>query len=237
MDAHLISSGFPDPRKGIPFDVLAFTRVSGFVHPSIPGAIAGLERLGQSTGFGVCTTDDPAQFTDKNLSRYGAVLFLLTSGSVLEGEQKAALVRYIRAGGGFAGIHSATATEKEWPWFTRLTGAIFMDHPEEQEATVQTVDRQHPATAHLPERWRWTDEWYNYKALPEGVRVLLTVDEATYQGGRHGTGHPVSWCHEYDGGRSFVTSLGHDASAWGDARYIRHILGGIRYAAGVPGRG
>jgi type 1 glutamine amidotransferase len=94
------------------------------------------------------------------------------------------------------------------------------------------IDTQHLACKHLPERWNWTDEWYNFKSVPSNVQILLSVDEATYQGGTHGTNHPVSWCQEYDGGRSFYTALGHTVENYSDTLFLKHILEGVKWAAG-----
>jgi cytochrome c len=235
----LLAVGFlpaptPSPPRA-PFTVLAFTKTAGFVHESIPAGVAALKNLGQRSGFDVDATADAGAFSDDNLKRYAAVVFLSTTGDVLDDAQQAAFERYVRGGGGFVGIHSASDTEYDWPWYGRLVGAYFASHPKgTPTATVRVVDRDHPATSGLPTAWERTDEWYDFKALPQGVRVLAKVDESTYSGGKMGADHPVTWCHEFDGGRAFYTAMGHTTESYSDPRFLDHVLGGIRYAVRAP---
>ncbi|MGW4694674.1 ThuA domain-containing protein [Kitasatospora sp. YST-16] len=223
------------PHPGRPTDVLLYTRTTGYRHDSIPAATAALHELGQDHGFAVEATEDPAVFTDASLAGRGAVLFLSTSGEVLTPAGRAALRRWTAAGGGFAGVHSAACTEYDWPHYGELLGARFAGHPEPQPGTVLVEDRDHPATAHLPQRWAWHDEWYDFRHNPRpGVRVLATVDESGYRGGGMGADHPLVWCREpATGGRSFYTALGHAADAYADPAFRRHLLGGLRWAAGA----
>ncbi|NSL90742.1 ThuA domain-containing protein [Chitinophaga sp. Mgbs1] len=212
--------------------ILVFSKTAGYHHASIPAGIAAIRELGQQHHFQVDTTTAAEWFTTKQLGTYKAVVFLNTSGEVFDSTQKAAFIAYIRQGGGYMGIHAASTTEYNWPWYGQLAGAWFNGHPKPQEAVVTVTDIRHIAVSHLPARWRWTDEWYNFKALPANVRVLLEVDETTYNGGKHGAFHPVAWCGGFDGGRSFYTALGHSTDAWRDTLFLQHILGGIRYAMG-----
>ncbi|HEY7516278.1 MAG TPA: ThuA domain-containing protein [Vicinamibacteria bacterium] len=219
------------------YSLLVFTRTAGYVHASIPAGVAALKSLGARSGFDVDATADAAAFRDDNLKRYAAVVFLSTTGDVLDDAQQAAFERYVRGGGGFVGIHSASDTEYEWPWYGRLVGAYFASHPKgTPTATVRIVDADHPSTAGLPAAWERTDEWYDWKALPQGVRILAKVDESTYSGGKMGADHPVAWCHDFDGGRAFYTAMGHTEESYSDPRFLDHVLGGIRYAvrAGTP---
>jgi type 1 glutamine amidotransferase len=215
------------------FSVLVFSKTAGFRHDSIPDGIAAIEQLGADNNFSVVATEDDTQFTDDNLANYAAVVFLNTTGTVLDDAGKAAFVRYIESGGGFVGIHSATDTEYQWPWYGQLVGAYFQNHPAIQQATVDVVDQQHPSTVDLPLLWVRTDEWYNFQTNPRGsVHVLAVVDETTYSGGTMGD-HPISWCQEFDNGRSWYTAMGHTQHTYSEPLYQRHILGGILYAAGM----
>jgi type 1 glutamine amidotransferase len=149
---------------------------------------------------------------------------------VLDEHGRAALMHYMKQGGGWLGVHGASTSEYDWPWFEGLVGARFDQHPEIQPAVIDVEDRGHPATGHLGERWEHTDEWYAFRRNPrEDVRVLLSVDEASYSGGTMGADHPLAWCHEYGGGRSFYTALGHDEDAYRDDRFLGHLLGALRW--------
>jgi type 1 glutamine amidotransferase len=220
-----------------PFDVLVFSKTAAFRHDSIPTAIQAIRQLGAANNFTVTATEDVATFNDGNLARYEAVVFLMTTGDVLDATQQAAFERYIGAGGGYVGIHSAADTEYDWPWYGGLVGAYFQSHPNIQQATINVADRAFPATAGLPQRWVRTDEWYNFRTNPRGnVHVLMTLDEKTYTGGTMGFDHPLAWCQQYSGGRSFYTEIGHTAATYSETAARQHILGGIEWAAGVvPG--
>lgn len=211
------------------FRILVFSKTSGYRHESIPDGIEALRAIGRRAGFQVDASEDAAVFLDAQLARYRVVVFLSTSEDVLDEPQQEAFVRYVRRGGGFVGVHAASDTEYDWPWYGRLVGAYFSDHPEIQTARVSVVS-SHPAVRGLPELWERRDEWYNFKALPEAVEVLARVDESSYTGGKHGADHPIAWSHEYDGGRSFYTAMGHTRESYGEPLFRRLLLGGILYA-------
>ncbi|GAB4016894.1 ThuA domain-containing protein [Spirosoma koreense] len=213
--------------------VLIFSKTLRYYHESIPAGIAAITKLGQENGFDVDTTKNAAFFTENTLKKYAAVIWLSTTGDVLNPTQESEFKRYIQAGGGYVGIHSASASEKDWDWFGQLTGAVFVNHPPDPvDGVVQVVDQKDPSTRHLPKRWPWKDEWYNFKKRMTDVHVLLTADESTYQGGSEGTYHPLAWKHSFDGGRAFYTALGHLDAAYANALFQKHILGGIQYAIG-----
>ena len=130
------------------------------------------------------------------------------------------------------GIHAATDTEYDWGWYGRMVGAQFASHPATQEAKLTVVDKSHIATKHLPDTWTRTDEWYNFNKLSNDVKVLIKIDEKSYNGGTNGDNHPMAWYHDYDGGRAFYTELGHTDESYADSLYLQHILGGIQYAIG-----
>ncbi|MFI5919740.1 ThuA domain-containing protein [Streptomyces anulatus] len=223
------------PLTGHLSDVLVYTRTTAYRHDSIPAARTALRELGEEEGFTVETSEDPAVFTDASLAGRGAVVFLSTSGEVLTEEGRAALRRWITDGGGFMGVHSAACTEYDWPYYGELLGARFAGHPAFQPGTVLVENRNHPATAHLPARWEWSDEWYDFRTGPRrpGVRVLATVDETGYEGGGMGADHPLVWCGDSGAGRSFYTALGHADEAYSDPAFRRHLLGGLYWAAGT----
>jgi glucose/arabinose dehydrogenase len=217
--------------KGKPF-ILVFSKTTGFRHTSIAVGKEAIIRLGTENGFHVDTTENAEKFAEDSLKKYAAVIFLNTTGNILNYRQEAAFERFIQAGGGFAGIHSATDTEYDWIWYARLVGGNFESHPKIQPAKINVVDKNHPSTKHLPDVWERTDEWYNFKKLNKDVNVLLKIDETSYQGGKNSDNHPMAWYHEYDGGRAFYTELGHTEESYAEPNYLKHILGGIQYAIG-----
>jgi glucose/arabinose dehydrogenase len=211
------------------FRVLVFSKTAGFRHESIPAGIEAIRALGAEHGFAVEATEDPAVFTDAGLRPYDAVVFLSTTGDVLDEEQQAAFERYVRRGNGYAGIHAAADTEHDWPWYGRLVGAYFTGHGPVRDAVVVVPDRAHPATRPVPERWERSDEWYEFDSNPRGrVHVLASLD---VPGDR-----PMAWCHDFDGGRSFYTAGGHTTESFAEEHFRAHLLGGIAWAAGAePG--
>lgn len=213
--------------------VLVFTKTAGFRHGSIASGVTALAELGPDNAFTTTQTEDAAIFTDAGLARFDVIVFLNTTGDILNGDQQGAMERFIQAGNGFVGIHSATDTEYDWPWYTGLVGAQFRRHPAVQPAEIDVIDRDHPSTAHLPTRWTRTDEWYDFRAQPPAtVRVLMNLDESTYNGGQMGDPHPIAWCHEYDGGRAIYTAGGHTNQSFGEPDFRAHLAGAVRWAAG-----
>lgn len=216
-----------------PFQALIFSKTTGYRHDSIPDGAAAIWQLGADYNFSVDWTEDSTWFTDDTLSGYDVVIFLCTTGDVLDDDQKAAFERFIESGHGWVGIHSASDTEYNWPWYGQLVGAYFRDHPEIQPAHISVVEHDHPSTAPLPDDWMRTDEWYNFQTNPRGdVHVLAVLDETSYEGGDMGD-HPISWCHDYDGGRAWYTGMGHTSDSYGEPLFQAHLLGAIQSAAGV----
>ena len=178
------------------FRVLVFSKTEGFRHSSIPTGIAAITQLGQEYGFIVEATENAALFNFVILQKFEVIIFLSTTGDVLSIEQQNAFEQYIHNGGGFVGIHAASDTEYDWPWYGKLVGAYFDSHPEIQTATIQVTDQNHISTKHLPKFWERTDEWYNYNKNPRGqVHVLATLDESSYSGGNMDIDHPIAWMH------------------------------------------
>ena len=225
------TNAFESPR------VLLFSETRDFRHDSTEDALVALEELAISAGMQTDRANDSAGvFTDTNLAGYDAVVWVMTSVDVLDNDEQTAFENYTRSGGGYAGIHAASFTEFEWPWYGRLVGAYFDRHPEIQEATQDVEDSTHPSTTHLGLRWTRVDEWYDYRTNPrEQVNVLLTLDESSYTGGGMGDDHPSAWYHDFDGGRSWYTGGGHTSESYTEEDFRLHLLGGLRYAVGQAG--
>ncbi len=212
--------------------ILVFSKTTVFRHESIPAGKQAFLDMGAKYGFQVDTTENDSAFFEENLKRYDAVVFLNTTGDVLNAEQQNHFERYIQAGGGYLGIHAATDTEYGWPWYGKLVGAYFKDHPGNpnvQEGEYYVVDRNHAACDSLPDRFKRTDEFYNFKQMNPDIKPLVNIDESTYKEGNMGENHPMSWYHEYDGGRSFYTAMGHTIEAFTEPLFLRHVWGGLKY--------
>ncbi len=219
-------------------NVLVFSRTAGFRHEAIGAGIESIRTLGAANGFAVAQTEDAAQFTDARLAGFDVVIWLSTSADVLDDTQQGAFERYIQGGGGWVGVHAASDTEYAWAWYGQLLGgaAYFKNHPAIQVATIHVEQAGHPSTAHLAASFQLQDELYNFYANPRSsVTVLMTLDESSYQPGEGAMGadHPIAWYHEFDGGRAWYTALGHRPQLYADPRFTQHLLGGIRWAAGV----
>jgi cytochrome c len=216
--------------------VLVFSKTAGYRHSSIGAGLAAIRKLGQENGFSVDATEDANAFTSKNLARYRAVVFLSTTGDVLDAAQQDDFERYIQAGGGYVGIHSATDTEYGWPWYGRLAGAWFNGHPNNpnvRKATYRVIDKSHPSTQGFPDTLVREDEFYNFKSIDPTIHTLIEIDEKSYEGGTNGAHHPMSWYHDFDGGRAWYTNMGHTEATYSEPLFLRHLLGGMRYAMGT----
>ncbi len=221
--------------KGHSHKILVFCKTAGFHHNSIAAGIVAIQKLGQENNFAVDTTTDSTKFNKRNLKQYDAVVFLSTTGNVLGDGEQAAFEQYIRSGKGYVGVHAATDTEYDWPWYNKLVGAQFDSHPKQQLATFNVLDSTFIATSHLPHVWKRFDELYNFKSPQwddKDFHILITIDETSYTGGKNGSFHPMSWYHSYDGGRAFYTELGHTDESYQEPLYLQHLLGGIQYAIG-----
>jgi len=235
-----------DPAPGAPKPkVLVYTRngktvdgKAGYVHGNIKDSVAALREIGEQNGFAVDASEDPAAFTDANLGQYRVLVFSNTNNQVFDTEeQKAALQKFIRGGGGFVGIHSATGSMRAWPWFAEMLGARFQRHPKLQPFTIKVVDRTHLSTAFLGETWRWDDEFYYQTNLSPAIHILLAGDLTTLtdkdKPKTADDTYPLAWCHTFEGGRVWYTSLGHKNEHYADPAFRKHLLGGIRWAMGA----
>jgi cytochrome c len=216
------------------FAVLVFSKTEGFRHDSIPAGISAIRQQGQQRGFSVDVSEDAATFTDDSLLKYKSVVFLSTTGDVLNPAQQAAFERFIRRGGGFVGVHSAADTEYDWPFYGELVGAYFAGHPDIQTAIVQIEDSGHPTATSLPRPWTRRDEWYNFNRNPRGrVTVLATLDERSYTGGTMPSDHPIIWHHTFEGGRAYYTGGGHTAESFAETPFVEHLGKAIQWTAGA----
>jgi len=213
--------------------LLLFSKTGGFRHASIPDAIKAVQKL-LSDRYDIDATEDSATFTEANLKRYAAVVFLSTTGDILNTDQKAAFQAYIHGGGGYAGVHAAADTEHKWPWYAQLVGAWFKTHPTPQEALVRVEDRTHRSTRMLPAEWKRFDEWYVYDENPRSrVKVLANLDDSTIKGANMGGDHPIAWYHDFEGGRAWYTGGGHTSESYSEELFLKHLEGGILWAAGA----
>lgn len=222
--------------------VLVYTKNGeGFIHDNIANSVQAIQAIGKAQGFAVDVSDNPKDFTDANLKQYDALIFSNTNNDVFENDQqRIALMRYVQAGGGFVGIHSASGTERKWPWFKQLLGGTFDWHEPGQPFTVHIIDEQHPSVKHLPSSWkRIKDECYYLKEMEVNLHVIAVNDLTTIDELRErrpttfGNKFPSVWCHEFDGGRSWYTSLGHQKEDYLQKDLRQHILGGIQWVIGA----
>jgi len=226
------------PSTAAHFSALVFSKTLMFRHASITNGIAAIKELGAGNGFHVDATEDAGCFTPSNLAKYQVVIFLSTSGDILNEEQQAAFKSFIERGGGLTAVHAAVAgdvaTEGSWPWYGEALCARFTNHSAIVQATVNVEDRKHLSTAPLPEQWVRTDEWYNFISSPRGcAQVLASLDETTYQGGTMAKDHPVAWCKQVGKGRIWYTALGHTEASFTEPLFLKHLLGGIQSVAGA----
>jgi len=225
----------PDWKK---VNVLVYTKNGkGYVHQNIAAASAAIQILGKQHGFTVKVSDNPSEFTEANLKNYQVLIFNNTNNDVFDNDdQRVAFMRYVQAGGGFVGLHSATGTERNWVWFKRLIGATFQRHAKHQPFTEIVIDNNHPSTAGLPHTWKRDDECYYVKEVNPDLHVLVVHDLASVADtGKpvfYGSTFPSVWCHEFDGGRQWYTSLGHDSATYSEPVFQQHILGGIQWVIG-----
>lgn len=220
--------------------LLVFSKTMGYRHQSIPVGKLALMEIAQQKGWAIDTTEDAAAFTEENLAQYSTVIFLSTTGDVLDIKQQRDFERYIQSGGGYIGIHAAADTEYDWPWYGRLAGAYFTSHPNDPnilEGKMDIVNQNHPSTAFFGQKvWTRSDEFYNFKKIyhgeEDGIIPLIQIDETSYEGGTNGDFHPMSWYHDYDGGRAFYTNFGHTDETFSEENFIKHLTGGLEYTIG-----
>lgn len=223
------------------FKALIVTTTNGWHHESLHSGVIAIKELAARNFFDAVLFEDPNSFNDKFLEQFQVVIFLNTTGDIFKPEQQKAMEKFIQSGKGFVGIHSASDTEYDWEWYTKLVGRMFHIHPPVQTAKLQVLDPAFPGLQGFEHGRLWTDEWYEFSdAKTNDLKDILAVDETTYNakvdwGTKKGEGmgkvHPVSWYHNYDGGRSFYTALGHIPSIFSNDAFLNHLYAGIRWAA------
>lgn len=214
------------------FKALVFTKTAGFRHQSIPNAVTAMKKMGEKQVFSVYTSEDPRVLAEESLMKYDVLILISTTGTIFDETTRASLQKFVQSGKGVVGVHAAADSEYEWPWYNKMIGGYFLAHPAQQTLRLEVVDQNHPSTWHLPKNWMWTDELYEYKDINPDLNVLIKADESTYKVSKgNGDNHPMAWYHEFEGGRVFYTALGHVDSAWEDDVFLKHLYGGIWYAA------
>jgi type 1 glutamine amidotransferase len=207
--------------------LLVFTKTAGYRHESIAAAVTAIRAIAARHDIGIETSEDDAVFRPERLAAFKAVAFVNTTGNILDAGQRREFEAFIAAGGGFLGVHSAADTAYDWPWYGRLLGAWFKNHPPGLQTGIVRFAR--PLGAGLA--WRVTDEFYNCRSRPGSeVTVVAALDESTYEGGEMGGDHPLAWCRKIDGGRSWYTGLGHTPELYGDPVFLMHLANGVLYA-------
>lgn len=223
------------------FNVLVFSKTAGWHHKSINQGVTALQNMAENHHFTMDWQEDASLINTQNLAKFDVVLFLQTTGDILNDEQQAALQKFIQSGKGFVGVHSASDTEYGWPWYGKLVGRNFHIHPQIQTARLSIIDDSFPGLQYFPKSSLWTEEWYQYgEELSENLHYLMSVDETSYDpeadwGAKKGSGmgkfHPMAWYQYIDGGRSFYTGLGHMGVSYHNKSFIEHLYGGIYWAA------
>lgn len=206
--------------------VLVYTKTLGWRHESIEIGVTVFKDFGKTHNFVVEHTEDSLLFSRKPLMQYDAIIFLSTTGNVLDASGQAAFEKYIQGGGSYLGIHAAADTEYDWPWYGELVGGYFESHPNNpniRTATVKKTKATHRSVAHFSDTFSRSDEWYNYKNVNPTVTTILTINELSYEGGTHGDFHPIAWYHFYDGGKAFYTGGGHTKEAYSEDGFRKHL--------------
>jgi uncharacterized protein len=223
------------------FRALLVTTTRGWHHESLHSGVLAIQQLGIKNFFDVNLMEDPNSITDKNLEQFQVIIFLNTTGDIFDSAQQRVMERFIQSGKGYVGIHSASDTEYDWEWYTKLVGRMFHIHPMIQTAKLNVLDPSFPGLYGFSGTRLWTEEWYEFG--PEkvaGLNYILAVDESSYSpkvqwGEKKGEGmgklHPISWYHNFDGGRAFYTALGHMPTDFSDPAFLNHLYAGIFWAA------
>jgi type 1 glutamine amidotransferase len=220
------------------FNVLVFSKTSGYRHTSIPAGIAAIQAIADhSRLFTVQMSEDAEEaITPSSLAKYAAVVLLQCTGTFLNATQIGALKGFVRAGGGVVGIHGAAAGMLEDPWYASLIGAHFNSHPSPEYGRVIVEDAIHPIThaARIPDPHM--DEWYNFRTHPrdnKNLHILLKGDTKSFKGSKHGEDHPLSWCQDFEGGRSWYTALGHFDEAYQNPWFVDQMERAILWVTGL----
>lgn len=214
----------------------------GFVHDNLAASAAAIRELGAQNNFVVAVSTNPAVFTDENLKQYRALVFANSNNEAFEKEdQREAFQRFLRAGGGFMGIHSAAGSERQWIWYQEMLGAKFLRHPPLQKFTMNVLEPKFPAATQLGKTWQWEDECYLFTHINPSIHVVLALDASTLKDAKMASDpgekvngvFPLAWYHEFEGARVFYTALGHKIAYYSDPTFRQHLLGGISWVLRV----
>jgi len=229
----------PAPRLVLVYTRTTVTARTSYIHDNRAASIEAIRKMGQEHNFQVEASTDPAVFTDQNLARYGTIVLSNTNNEdFVTEDQRQAFQKYIERGGGLVGLHSASTSEKDWPFFWQTIGGKFLRHPKMQKFVVRVQDANHAATRHLPASFEWEDEAYFLNYLNPDLHPLLSTDptalndpgRAQHPGDLFGKSLPLAWIISANGTRVFYTALGHNKEAYSDPILYQHILGGILWA-------
>lgn len=210
--------------------ILVFTKTEGFRHDCIPVAKKCLKNICGTNEWKFVSSEDAGIFNKEQLQKFDVVVFLNTTGDILNEAQQSAFEKYIRNHGAFLGIHAAADTEHDWFWYGNLVGTYFKSHPEIQKAEIVVKDSSHVCCNHFPKDWQPIDEWYNFKSQPHSnCQIVLELNEASYTGGEMNGNHPITWWQNYDGGRAFYTGLGHTKEIYKDPIFIQHLDSALKW--------
>ncbi len=249
----------PDPRRPAPTldsvapdlpdiprpAVLIISKTNGYRHDSIEEAVPAIEALVAARGWSSFATENAAVFNPRQLAKFDVIVFANASGDIYTPAQRAAFQSWIAKGGGFVGLHSA-GDGSHPGWFVKMRGnGNFTGHPggadQFQAADLIVKGRGHPATQHLPQRWRWTDEYYSWDAPPAAdAHIIASLDESSLRLApeyRMGEGHALIWWRCEGRARIFYSALGHKAEAWSDPDHLKMVSGAIGWAARKEGKG
>ena len=216
--------------------VLIFSHSTGYRHASIEPGVAAFKQLAARERVGVVASEDPNLFSPAGLKGFDAIIFLSTStdskkpeSEWFQGERRTALQAFVRRGGGIVGIHAASDSHYHWPWYQRMIGGHFISHPKgTPTGTVKIVDPTHRSTRGLPAKITRTDEWYYFGDYNPEMKLLITLDPHSI-GEKDSNPNPVSWSHNFEGGRVFYTAMGHTNESYSDANFLKHVAGGLNW--------
>ena len=223
--------------------VLVFSHSTGYRHASIEPGVAAIQGLGAREKMTIVPSADPNVFTPERLRDFDAIVFLSTStdpkkpeSEWFQGARRDALQGFVRRGGGIVGIHAASDSHYHWPWWGRMIGGYFVSHPPgTPEGTLKVVDRKHPTVKGVAPSMRRVDEWYYFQDHNPETKVLVTLDPTSI-GEKDVNPNPISWAHEFEGGRVFYTAMGHTVETYSDRNFLNHLASGLRWVTAKPTR-
>lgn len=221
--------------------VLLFSHSTGWRHPSIEPGVAAIQGLGAREKFNIVHSADPNVFSAEGLKGFDAIILLSNSTDPKKpesewfvGPRRDALQSFVRRGGGIVGIHAASDSHYNWPWYGKMIGGYFASHPEgTPEGTLKVVDSKHPSTRNMEKSKRRVDEWYYFQDHNPETQLLVTLDPASI-GQKDVNPNPISWAHEFEGGRVFYTAMGHTTETFSEPYFLDHLAGGLKWVTAKP---